>query len=138
MVKDLGGPDIPGIGFAAGLERLLIASNIEVSASVVDVFVAPIGDTTQAAALVLGRDVRQAGLRCEVDTRKASMKAQLRRANALGARVCLILGDREVNEGVVELKDLAGHVQEKVARADVVSRAAAVVASPPPPEEADR
>lgn len=133
MVKDLGGPEVPAIGFAAGLERLLIASTLEVSASVVDVFVAPVGEGTQAPALVLGRDVRRAGLRCEVDTRKASMKAQLRRANALGARVCLILGDREVNEGVVEMKDLAGHVQEKVARADVVARAAAVVASPVPP-----
>lgn len=133
MVKDLGGPDVPGIGFAAGLERLLIASNLEVSASVVDVFIAPIGERTHAAALVLGRDIRQAGLRCEVDSRKASIKAQLRRANALGARVCLILGDRELDEGVVELKDLAGHVQEKVGRADVVARAAAVVASPPPP-----
>jgi len=132
MVKDLGGPEVPAIGFAAGLERLLIASTLEVSASVVDVFVAPIGEGTQAPALVLGRDLRRAGVRCEVDTRKASMKAQLRRANALGARVCLILGDREVNEGVVELKDLAGHVQEKVARADVVARAAAVVASPVP------
>jgi histidyl-tRNA synthetase len=136
MVKDLGGPEIPAIGFAAGLERLLIASNLEVSASVVDVFVAPIGESAQAPALVLGRDIRRAGLRCEVDTRKASMKAQLRRANALGARVCLILGDREVTEGVVELKDLPGHVQEKVARTDVVARAAAVVASPvPPPKE---
>jgi histidyl-tRNA synthetase len=135
MVKDLGGPETPAIGFAGGLERLLIASTLEVSASVVDVFVAPIGEGTQAPALVLARDIRRAGLRCEVDTRKASMKAQLRRANALGARVCLILGDREVNEGVVELKDLAGHVQEKIARADVVARAAAVVASPVPPKE---
>lgn len=134
MVEDLGGPKIPAIGFAAGLERLLIASSLEVPASVVDVFVAPIGEGTQAPGLVLARDIRRAGLRCEVDTRKASMKAQLRRANALGARVCLILGDREVNEGVVELKDLAGHVQEKVARADVVARAAAVVASPLPAE----
>ena len=133
MVKDLGGPEVPAIGFAAGLERLLIASTLEVSASVVDVFVAPLGEGTQAPALVLARDIRRAGLRCEVDTRKASMKAQLRRANALGARVCLILGDREVNEGVVEMKDLAAHVQEKVARADVVARAAAVVASPVPP-----
>lgn len=132
MVKDLGGPDVPGIGFAAGLERLLIASNLEVSQSVVDVFVAPIGEGTKSPALVLGRDVRAAGLRCEVDTRGASLKAMLRRANALGARVCLILGDRELDEGVVELKDLAGHVQEKVARADVVARTAAVVASPPP------
>ena len=133
MVKDLGGPEVPAIGFAAGLERLLIASTLEVPASVVDVFVAPVGEGTQAPALVLGRDIRCAGLRCEVDTRKASMKAQLRRANALGARVCSILGDREVNEGVVEMKDLAGHVQEKVARADIVARVAAVVASPVPP-----
>jgi histidyl-tRNA synthetase len=133
MVKDLGGPEVPAIGFAAGLERLLIASTLEVSPSVVDVFVAPIGDSSKGPALVLGRDLRRAGLRCEVDTRKASMKALLRHANALGARVCLILGDREVSEGVVELKDLAAHAQEKVARADVVARAAAVVASPAPP-----
>jgi histidyl-tRNA synthetase len=115
---------------------LLIASNLEVSPSVVDVFVAPVGEGTDAPALVLARDARRAGLRCEVDTRKASMKAMLRRANALGARVCLIVGDREVAEGVVELKDLASQVQEKVARADVVARAAAVVGSPaPPPQE---
>jgi histidyl-tRNA synthetase len=133
MVEDLGGPKVPAIGFAAGLERLLIASAAQASASVVDVFVAPLGDAALAPALVLGRDVRRAGLRCEVDTRKASVKAQLRRANALGARVCLILGDRELEGGVVELKDLAGHAQERVARADVVARAAAVVASPPPP-----
>jgi histidyl-tRNA synthetase len=134
MVEDLGGPKMPAIGFAAGLERLLIASTVEATASVVDVFVAPMGDAAQAPALVLGRDVRTAGLRCEVDTRKASIKAQLRRANALGARVALILGDREVTEGVVELKDLAAQAQEKVARADVVARAAAVVASPVPPK----
>lgn len=135
MVKALGGPEVPAIGFAAGLERLLIASDLEATASVVDVFVAPLGEAAQAPALVLGRDVRGAGLRCEVDTRKASLKALLRRANALGARVCLILGDREVEEGVVELKDLAGRLQEKVARADVVARAAAVCASPLPAPE---
>jgi histidyl-tRNA synthetase len=131
MVKDLGGPDVPGIGFAAGLERLLIASSLEARESVVDVFVAPIGEPQQAAALVLGREIRAAGLRCQVDTRGAGMKALLRRANALGARVCLILGDRELAEGVVELKDLAGRLQEKVARAEVVARAAVVVGSAP-------
>lgn len=132
MVKDLGGPEVPAIGFAAGLERLLIASDLEAPASVVDVFVAPIGDAARTAALVLGRDVRRAGLRCEVDTRGASMKALLRRANALGARACLILGERELDDGVVEVKDLAGRLQEKVARADVVAKVAALVASPTP------
>jgi histidyl-tRNA synthetase len=134
MVKDLGGPEVAGIGFAAGLERLLMATSLEVSPSVVDVFVAPIGSSVQTAALVLGRDVRQAGLRCEVDTRGASLKAQLRRANALGARVCMIVGERELADGVIEVKDLAGHVQEKVSRAGVVERAAAIVRSKPAAE----
>ena len=65
------------------------------------------------------------------------MKALLRHANALGARVCLILGDRELAEGTVELKDLAARAQEKVPRADVVGRALAVVASPAPPPVKD-
>ena len=121
MVEELGGPAVPGIGFAAGLERLLIASNVEAPQSVVDVLVAPIGDVVDAA-LVLGRDLRRAGLRCEVDTRKASLKAQLRRANGLGARVALILGDREVQENIVEMKDLAAQSQEKVPRGDIVKR----------------
>jgi histidyl-tRNA synthetase len=134
MIEELGGPKVPAIGFAAGLERLLIASDITTPASVVDVLVAPIGAATTDHALVLGRDVRRAGLRCEVDTRGASIKAQLRRANALGARVALIVGDRESAEGVVEVKDLAGHAQEKIPRADVVARVAKIVASPAPPQ----
>ena len=134
MVKELGGPDVPAIGFAAGLERLLIASDVEVPTSVVDVLVAPIGEVALDAALVLGRDVRRTGVRCEVDTRKASMKAQLRRANALGARVALILGDREINEGIVEVKDLAAQVQEKVPRADVPGRVREILASPAKPK----
>ena len=130
MVEELGGPQVPAIGFAAGLERLLIASELPAEASVVDVLVAPIGEAALDAALVLGRDVRRAGLRCEVDTRKASIKAQLRRANALGARFAVILGDREVSEGVVEVKDLAGHAQERVARADVARHLAERLARP--------
>jgi histidyl-tRNA synthetase len=135
MVESLGGPPVPAIGFAAGLERLLIASDVASTSSVIDVYVAPIGDVALDPALVLGRDVRRAGLRCEVDTRKASMKAMLRRANSLGARVALILGDREVTENVVLAKDLAAQSQEQLARADVVRRVAAIVASPvaPPP-----
>ncbi|MFO0736136.1 MAG: histidine--tRNA ligase [Labilithrix sp.] len=137
MVKDLGGPDIPAIGFAAGLERLLIASSIEVSPAIVDVFVAPIGTPAQAPALVVGRDLRRAGLRCEVDTRGAAMKALLRRAENLGARVAIILGDSELAENVAVVKDLAARTQDKVPRADVVTRVAAILASaapsPPPP-----
>lgn len=130
MIAELGGPSVPAVGFAAGLERLLIASDREAPAGVVDVFVAPLGQAALTPALVLARDVRRAGLRCEVDTRQASMKSLLRRANVLGARIALIVGDREIADGVVEVKDLDARTQERVARADVVAKVAAIAASP--------
>jgi histidyl-tRNA synthetase len=120
MVKDLGGPEVPAIGFAAGLERLLIASDMKADALPMDAFVAPLGATAVAEALVLGRQLRKAGIPCEVDTRGSSLKSQLRRADARGARVVLILGDDEIAKGVVQLKDLQGHTQESIARDKVV------------------
>ncbi|MDB4947209.1 MAG: hypothetical protein JWP97_6743 [Labilithrix sp.] len=128
MVAELGGPEVPAIGFAAGLERLLIASEMTADASVVDVVVAPIGDRAVDSALVLGRDIRRAGVRCEVDSRKASVKAQLRRANSLGARFAVLLGDREIDEGVVELKDLNARTQEQLKTSELPSRLAALLA----------
>jgi len=116
MVADLGGPRVPAIGFAAGLERLLIASELDTPAALVDAFVAPLGEAAIGPGLVLARDLRREGLRCEVGTRGGSLKSQLRRANALGARVVLILGESELADGVVQVKDLEGHTQERLAR----------------------
>ncbi|MGH7294857.1 MAG: histidine--tRNA ligase, partial [Polyangiaceae bacterium] len=115
MLADLGGPQIPAIGYAAGLERLLIASPLEAPSAVVDALVAPLGKAVDQA-LVLARDLRKSGIRCEVDTRGSSLKSQLRRANALGARVVLILGEDEIAQGVVQVKDLEAHSQETMAR----------------------
>jgi histidyl-tRNA synthetase len=133
MVAGLGGPSVPAIGFAAGLERLLIASEDPSTATVVDAFVAPLGDAATTAALRLARDLRQGGVRCQAETRGGSLKSQLRRANSLGARVALILGDSELAEGVVQMKDLEGRSQERVALADVVRAVAARLAGAAPP-----
>ena len=116
MVANLGGPQVPAIGYAAGLERLLIASELDTPENVVDALVAPLGDDAIAAGLVLARDLRRSGIRCEVDTRGTSLKSQLRRANTLGARVVLILGETELAEGVVQVKDLDAQSQETMAR----------------------
>lgn len=124
MIAELGGPKVPAIGFAAGVERLLIASELPAEGAVVDAYVAPMGGGAVAAALVLGKELRASGVRCEVDGRGSSMKAMLRRANALGARAALILGDQELASGVVQVKDLAGHAQEEIPR----DRVTAVVA----------
>ncbi len=115
MVGDLGGPSVPAIGYAAGLERLLIASELEAAGNVADALVAPLGNAA-GPALVLARDLRRRGIRCEVDTRGSSLKSQLRRANALGARVVLILGETELADGTVQVKDLDAHTQETLRR----------------------
>jgi histidyl-tRNA synthetase len=121
MVGDLGGPSVPAIGFAAGVERLVIASELPASPRVIDAYVAPVGDASTDYALVLARDLRASGVATELDGRQASLKAQLRRASAVGARFALIAGEDEVARGVVQLKDLSAQSQETVARADVVA-----------------
>ncbi len=124
MIEDLGGPKVPALGFSAGLDRLLIAAEPSGAEPAVDAFIAPLGDAATAAALLLARDLRGRGIAVEADTRGTSLKALLRRANALGARLVLILGDGELARDVVTLKDLAGHAQEEVPR----DQAAAIVA----------
>jgi histidyl-tRNA synthetase len=114
MVADLGGPPVPAFGFALGLERLLIASELDVPTNVIDALIAPLGTAAAAAGLTLARDLRRQGIRCEVDTRGKSLKSQLRRADALGARVVLILGESELAEGVVQVKDLDAHSTDRV------------------------
>jgi histidyl-tRNA synthetase len=133
MVAGLGGPSVPAIGFAAGLERLLIASEDEAPAAVIDAFIAPLGDAATGAALRLARELRGQGVRCHAETRGGSLKSQLRRANALGAKVALILGDSEIAEGVVQVKDLDGRTQERMTPADAVRAVAARIASGGPP-----
>jgi histidyl-tRNA synthetase len=133
MIEDLGGPPVPAIGFAAGLERLLIASDLASPSTTVDAIVAPLGDAAVAAGLVLARDLRRSGVRCEIDTRGSSLKSQLRRANTLGARIVLILGESELAENVVQVKDLEARSQDRVGRDGVVAAVAARIAAPPAP-----
>jgi histidyl-tRNA synthetase len=125
MVKDLGGADVPAIGFAAGMERLLIASDLSAAAPPVDAFVVGMGQRALIEAAVLVRDLRAQGFVCEADTRGASLKSQMRRASASGARVALVIGDQEIDQGVVQFKDLAAHAQRPVPRADIQKELAA-------------
>lgn len=116
LVAELGGPAVPAVGFAAGLERLLIASELPADASVTDALVAPVGDGAIAPGLELARRLRRYGIRCEIDTRGSSLKSQLRRANHLGVRMVLIVGETELADGSVQVKDLEAHTQERMAR----------------------
>jgi len=132
MIQDLGGPATPAIGFAAGLERLVIASELPAASASGSVFVAPLGKQATAAALLLARELRRVGIACEADTRGGSLKNMLGRADKLSARIAMILGDDEIAANVVQVKDLATEAQERVARDRAVSYVAERLAVPAP------
>ena len=128
MVESLGGPSTPAIGFAMGLERLMMAMPEEASASHVDVFIVAAQPDVRAEATLLGRELRDAGLRVESDLRGSSLKSQLRRADKMNARVAMILGQSEVEQGIVQLKDLRKQTQDAIPRSEAAQRASALLA----------
>jgi histidyl-tRNA synthetase len=127
MVKNLGGPDTPAIGFAMGLERLLMAMPGEEQPAHIDVFIVAAQASVRSEAAVLGRELRDAGLRVESDLRGGSLKSQLRRADKMNARIAMILGESEVENGVVQLKDLKAKTQDEVPRANAAERVNAIL-----------
>ena len=122
LVKHLGGPDRAGIGFAAGLERLVLALPADaVGSTPPDVFVAAIGDEARDAGFALARALRDAGVRTLVEYEGRSAKSQLRRADRTGARQVAIIGGDELARGEVTIKDMATGEQRAVARNQAVS-----------------
>ena len=116
LVESLGGPALPGIGFAIGLERLvLMKGKDQVVATRPDLFLAALGEDAAEQAFVLMSKLQRSGVRAEMDYQGKSLKAQMRRANKLNARFTLILGEEELRSGSAELKDMDQSSQCQVA-----------------------
>ena len=88
------------------------------------VAIAPIGERASLEALVVAREIRALGVAVDVDTRGTSIKSMLRRANGMGASRCLVIGDSEMDAGQVQMKDLIGHSQVMLSRAEVAAQVA--------------
>jgi len=132
LVQELGGAKTPAIGFALGIERILLAMELPPPASPPLVAIAPIGAKAASEALVIAKELRTKGLCVDLDGRggaSTSLKAMLRRANAQGARVCLVVGESELEAGKVQLKDLRARTQELVPRDAVVQQVVEVMRS---------
>jgi histidyl-tRNA synthetase len=124
LVKQLGGPDRTGIGFAAGLERLVLAlPEGAVGAAPARAFVVAIGDEGRQDGLRLLRELRQAGLAAQMEFEARSVKAQMKRAGRLDARVTLIVGGDELARGEVTVRDMRSGEQQAVPRAEAVRAA---------------
>ncbi|KXV46567.1 histidyl-tRNA synthetase [Gluconobacter albidus] len=118
LVEQMGGPAIPAIGWAGGIERLamLLESVPELPAGVALV---PMGDEAVLKAASLARALRSAGLRAEIETR-GNMKKRMERVVKSGASHAIVLGDEEITKDVVQLRDLSSREQQEVPFADLV------------------
>jgi len=133
LVELCGGKPTPGIGFAAGVERALMAlerAGISLRGDAPPcVFVASAGDATRPEALRLLHDLRRAGVAADTDYFGRGLKAQLRAADSAGSRLALIVGDEEAAEGAVALRDLVSGEQVRIPRAEAVNRVNSLLAA---------
>jgi histidyl-tRNA synthetase len=121
MVKSMGGPDVPALGLGIGIERLLLAMPEKPTAQAPDAFIVALRPEQRTAALLLGKQLRAAGLRVENDLRGQSLKSQMRRSDSLGSRFALVLGESEVAAGTVQVKDLRASTQVELPVGEVAA-----------------
>ncbi len=123
LIEELGGKPTPAVGFAIGIERIIInlkSQDISVPALPRPrVFIAHIGDEARRESMKLASRLRQANIGVIIAIGDKSLKAQMRQANSLGVTRAVIIGDEEIKAGSVVLRDMANARQETVPRGEL-------------------
>ena len=122
LIAQMGGSPTPAVGFAAGLERIILAKGgkLTTPSRELIIYLAPAGEKAHRQAVKLLHELRQRGIRSEMDYQEKSLKGQLRLANRLKARYVAIIGEKEVRKKIVSVKDMRSGQQEEIALSDVV------------------
>ncbi len=118
LVEEVGGPDMPGIGFALSIERLLLALEAEgVTLNIqdgLDMYVVAMGDEAKVKAVELVSSFRAKGISAEMDYLDRKMKAQMKAADRANEKFVIVLGETELEEQVVNVKTMETGDQNKV------------------------
>ena len=125
LVAQLGGPNVPGLGFACGMERLALLlprSEEDREAARPDFYVVVLADAARDSAYALTQALRDAGFRGEMGFTSRSVKSAMRQAGKSGARFCLLIGEDELAAQSAMLKNMDSGEQASVPFADVVAR----------------
>ncbi len=118
LIEELGGKHVPSLGFAMGMERLLMLmekQGIEIPApSPCDLYIAPLGEEAKKKAFALVGKVRESGLFAETDVVSRGLRAQMKYADKIGARFSIVLGDDEITKGEAVVKNMETGQQTKI------------------------
>lgn len=125
LVEELGGPATPGIGFGMGVERMIMVQDMrgtaEEAPALLDALVVTLGDTARLEGVKLVSELREAGLRADLDHAARSMKAQFKYANKLGVKKVIVIADDELSKGVVKVRDMDASSEVEVAKDEIVA-----------------
>lgn len=113
LLKQLGDKDIPAVGFAAGVERMMMLLE-DYPKNNPDVYVAWLGEATQEFGLKVAKVLRDNGIKTFVDFNSKGMKSHMKKADKLVVNYCIIIGEDEMNKDVVVLKDFNARTQEEM------------------------
>jgi histidyl-tRNA synthetase len=118
LVSELGGKNTPAIGFAAGIERLILVLEMQKKFppqnEKPDLFIAHLGEEAKSLALKIVKDLREKGLKCEMDFLGRSLKSQLKEADRQKAKKVLIIGEDELKKGKGTLRDMESKEQKEI------------------------
>ena len=118
LIAQMGGPQTPSLGFAMGIERLMMvlkAQNAELpEAPTCDLFIATLGENATLKASALCKELRDEGYKAETDICGRGLKAQMKYANKIGAKFTLVLGDNEVENGKASLKNMSNSSEKEI------------------------
>ena len=123
LISQLGGSDIPAMGFAAGVERLMIAMNLEYNQTInTDIYIVNTESTLISQSMIIADDIRKnLGVAVYVDTLRRSLKSQLRHANKMNSKFSIILDSNTSNENTVSIKSMEENTQEEIDINNIIS-----------------
>jgi histidyl-tRNA synthetase len=131
LVKECGGPDMPGIGFAMGMERILLAmaslENDKIDEKRLDVFLALMDPKYEPQAIRILNQLRRAGIKSDRDYNQRSAKAQMKYADKLGARIVLLLGEDEISRGIITIRDMHSRQQSEASSEKLIAAINAIL-----------
>ncbi len=122
LVNEIGGKNIPGIGFALGIERIILLSELESEIKNTDVYLILLGENVYEKGLEIYQNLVNENIVVEFDYEMKGLKNQLKKADRLGARFAVIIGEDELKEQVLLLRDLKESKQEKISFQELLKK----------------